>query len=221
MLASSSACLTNTGCSHLPGNNGALWQLWPSLQHGPAWTNTRRRAVSAQVFKGSRGRLETWPKLPLWPEQEVGAVLIPSTWVEGESTGTTLGKRESSPQPPIENKHTHAQEAAPSAGSPPQKWTRWSRRACPLPGGAVRGEGSRTTRPGTACGPGCPISPEDDTTILACVPLLSHISHGIAPFPEGDRLGVKGPAQRGGSGLGVCPGLTWVLLQDCSGSSSK
>lgn len=104
---------------HLPGNNGALWQPWPSLRHGPAWTNTRRRAVSAQAFKGSLGRLETRPELPLCPEQEVGAVLIPSA--PGGGGAHRHHPWQTGEQPPAPHREqTHPRQgAAASAGSPP------------------------------------------------------------------------------------------------------
>lgn len=95
------------------------WCIVAAMAQPETWTCLDKHQAACSISSGVQRLsrcLETRPKLPLWLEQEVGAVLIPSAWVEGEPTGTTLGKRESSPQPHIGNKHTHARGQQPLLG---------------------------------------------------------------------------------------------------------
>lgn len=103
------------------------------------------------------------------------------------------------PRTPRGNKHTHTLEQHPllllllegaqeGPGVPtPSRWD-WE-----------RGRGSGAPGLGAAHGPGRPFSPVTTKTIRpsSAVSLESHASPGIAPFPEGSRLGVKGPAREG------------------------
>lgn len=98
----------------------------------------------------------------------------------GKPTSTTLGEHVSGPRTPRGNKHT-----------------RGSGSAHPIPWDWDRGRDSGPPGLGAAHGPGCPSSPVTMKTIRpsSAVSLESHDSPGIAPFPEGSRLGVKGPAR--------------------------
>ena len=82
----------------LPGQTpgGVQYQLRRSKALSGAW----RPGPSCHCARSRKWELSLYPQPP----------------VEGEPTGTTLGKQESSPQPHIGNKHTHARGQQPLLG---------------------------------------------------------------------------------------------------------